>query len=48
MADLVWYLGPQAPASEMINKLDLIYGTVACFDILMQFFINYNKGRWQK
>ena len=28
-ADQVWYLGPQAPVSELINKLELMYGTIA-------------------
>ena len=35
-ADLVQYLGLQALVSEIINKLELVYGTVASFDILMQ------------
>ena len=36
IADLVLYLGPQAPVSEIINKLELVYDTIASFDILMQ------------
>ena len=32
-ANLVWYLGWHAPVS---NKLELIYGTMASFDILLQ------------
>ena len=35
MADLVQYLGPQASVSEIMSKLELIYGTVASFDTLM-------------
>ena len=35
-ADLIQYLGPQALVAEIINKLELVYGTVASFDILMQ------------
>ena len=38
VADLVWYLGPHAPVSDIINKLELVYGTVASFDVLMQNF----------
>ena len=34
-ADLVQYLGLQSPVSEIINKLELLSGTVASFDILM-------------
>ena len=49
VADQVLYLGQQAPVSEIISKLELLYGTVASIDILMQFFfINYNKGRQRK
>ena len=33
MAHLVQYLGPQALVTEIINKLELVYGTVASFDI---------------
>ena len=39
MADLDWYFGPQVPVAEIINKLELVYGTVASFDILMQIFL---------
>ena len=38
MADLVQYLGLQAPLSEIINKLEPVYGTVVSFDISMQNF----------
>ena len=38
MANLVWYLGPQALVSEIINKLELVHGTMTSFDILMQIF----------
>ena len=34
-ADLVQYLGPQAQMSELINKIELVYGTMASFNILM-------------
>ena len=47
-ADLVWYLGLQAPVSEIINKVEPIYGTVASFNILMQNFYNCNKGRQKR
>ena len=45
MADLVWYLGLHAPVSGKINKLELMYGTVASFDVLMQ---NFYKLQWGK
>ena len=33
---------------ETINKLELVYGTMASFDVLMQIFISYNMVRWEK
>ena len=47
-ADLVWYLGLQGPVSEIINKLELIYGTMASFDILMQKFYKLQQGKTGK
>ena len=38
MADPVWYLGLQALVAKIMNKLELVYRTVASFDILMQNF----------
>ena len=35
VADLTKFLGPHTPVSQMIDKLELVYGTVASFDILM-------------
>ena len=35
-ADLVGYLGLQAPVSKIMNKLELVYGIVASFVILIQ------------
>ena len=34
--------------SEMISKLELIYGTVASFDILMQHFYKLQQGKTEK
>ena len=48
MAELVQYLGPQAPVSEILNKLELIHGTVASFDILMQNFYKLTQGKTEK
>ena len=44
MANLVWYLGLQALVSEIIDKLELVYSTVASFDILMQNFLQVTTG----
>ena len=48
VADLVWYLGPQALVSEIINKLELVYGTMASFDILMQNVYKLQQDRTEK
>ena len=48
MADLVQYLGPHAPVSEIITKLELKYGTVASFDILMQNLYKLQQGKIEK
>ena len=47
-AELVWYLGLQALVSEIINKLELLYGTMASFDILMQNFYKLQQGKAEK
>ena len=47
-ADLVWYLGLQALVAEILNKLELVYGTMASFDILMQNFYNLQQGKIEK
>ena len=49
MPDLVWYLGLQALASEIINnKLELVYVTMASFDILMQNVYKLQQGKTEK
>ena len=48
IADLVQYLGLQAPVAEIINNLELVYGTVASFDILMQNFYKLQHGKTEK
>ena len=45
VTDLVQYLGPQALVSEIINKLELLYGSMASFDILMQNFYELQQGK---
>ena len=47
-ADLVQYLGLHAPVSDIINKLELIYGTIASFNILVQNFYKLNQGKMEK
>ena len=47
-ADLVQYLDLQALASEIINKLELVYGTIASFSVLMQNLYKLQQGRTEK
>ena len=37
-ADMACYMGPTASVSEILEKLSVIFGTVASFDVLMQNF----------
>ena len=48
VADLGHYLGPHAPVSEIINKLELLYGTIASFHVLIQKFYKLHKGEMEK
>ena len=47
MADLIQYLGPQDIAAEIFNKLELVYGTMASFNILMQTFCKLQQGKME-
>ena len=48
VAYLVWYLGPQVPVSEILNKLALVYGTMASFNILMQNVYKLQQGKTEE
>ena len=48
MAYLFWYPGLQASASEIINKLELIYVTMASCNILMHNFNKLQQGKTEK
>ena len=37
-ADMARYMGPTASVSIILQKLTVIFGTVASFDVLMQNF----------
>ena len=34
--DMAHYMGPTAGVSDILEKLSVIFGTVASFDVLMQ------------
>ena len=43
-ADMTQYMGPTAGVSDILEKLSVIFGTVASFDVLMQnFYKNYSR-----
>ena len=44
-ADLVRYLGMTARVLELIEKLELTYGTVASFGTLMQNFYHLQQNK---
>ena len=43
-ADMAHYMGPTASVSEILEKLSVIFGTVASFDVLMQNFYKISQG----
>ena len=43
-ADMARYMGPTAGVSKILEKLSVIFGTVASFDILMQNFYKISQG----
>ena len=47
-ADMAWYMGPTASVSEILQKLTVIFGTVASFDVLMQNFYKVTQGNHKK
>ena len=42
------YMGPIARVSEILQKLTVIFGTVASFDVLMQNFYKVTQGNHEK
>ena len=47
-ADMAWYMGPTASVSDILQKLLVIFGTVASFDVLMQNFYKIMQGNNKK
>ena len=43
-ADMARYMGPTAGVSDILEKLSVIFGTVASFDVLMQNFYKISQG----
>ena len=44
VADMACYMGPTAGVSKILEKLSVIFGTVASFDVLMQNFYKISQG----
>ena len=42
------YMGPTASVSDILEKLSVIFGTVASFDVLMQNFNKITQGNNEK
>ena len=48
VADMAQYMGPTASVSEILQKLTVIFCTVALFNVLMQNFYNVTQGNHEK
>ena len=44
VADMARYMGPTAGVSKILEKLSVIFSTVASFDVLMQIFYKISQG----
>ena len=47
-ADMAQYMGPTASVSKILQKLTVIFGTVALFNVLMQNFYKVTQGNHEK
>ena len=48
VADMARYMGPTAGVSDILQKLMVIFGTVASFNVLMQNFYKVTQGNHEK
>ena len=48
VAGMAWSMGPTASVWEILQKLMVIFGTVASFDVLMQNFYKVTQGNHEK
>ena len=46
--DMAQYMGPTASVSKILQKLTVIFGTVASFNVLMQNFYKVTQGNHEK
>ena len=47
-ADMAQYMGPTASVTEILQKLTIIFNTVASFNVLMQNFYKVTQGNHEK
>ena len=47
-ADMAQYMGPTASITKILQKLMIIFGTVASIDVLMQNFYKVTQGNHEK
>ena len=45
---MAWYMGPTTSMAHILQKLSIIFGTVASFDVLMQNFHKVTQGNHEK
>ena len=48
VVDRVWYMGPTASMAHILQKLTIIFGTMASFNVLMQNFYQVTQGNHKK
>ena len=46
--DMAWYMGPTASVTESLQKLMVVFGMVASFDVLMQNFYTVTQSNQEK
>ena len=48
VVDMAWYMGPTTSVAHILQKLSVIFSTVASFDVLMQNFYKITQGNNEK
>ena len=48
VADMAWYMGPTTSVVHILQKLSVIFGIVASFDVWMQTFYKVTQGNNEK
>ena len=44
VADMAWCMGPTTSVAHILHKLTIIFGTMASFDVFMQYFYKVMQG----